>query len=396
MISGGKMAINSVGVLTIIGIFFFAAFGISAPLISLYLEELGASYSYISVILASSAAVSLLSNYIWGRLSDKLGRRKPLIVGGLLGLALVYELLSRVPSANWAGVVWILKGATDAAYMTPSLALMGDLLAGGGKRGQRMGTYRGLGSLAFALSALIGGRLADLYSLSSAMRFCALFYFLGAVCALALRESTASQSRTAEAVTTGETGEMGEGDGQPLPRLFLIGVFLWISSWAASVSMWPNFMAKLGYSKTVISSLWGFAAFVEAPTMRVVGSFSDLIGRVPLLTAGAVGVTIVMTGYILLARILPALVGVQVIRGLTYASYTASAMTFATEWGERHNRGRDSGLFNAVMGAGQLVGLLVGGTLAEAMGFEFLFAACGVSGLLSAACFWGLRYRQRI
>jgi MFS family permease len=163
---------------------------------------------------------------------------------------------------------------------------------------------------------------------------------------------------------------------------------------AAAAAMWPNFMARLGYSKTAISSLWGAAALVEAPAMNLFGHFSDTVGRAPLLAAGGVGVMLVMAGYVTLARLLPALVGVQVLRGLAYASFTASAMTFAVEWGEERNRGRHTGLFNTASGGGQLLGLLFSGVIVQRAGFELLFALCGLCALFSGVCFAVLQYRH--
>ena len=128
--------------------------------------------------------------------------------------------------------------------------------------------------------------------------------------------------------------------------------------------------------------------------MRLCCNLSDVAGRAPLLVAGGVGVALVMLGYVVLARVLPALVGIQISRGLAYASYTTSAMTFAAEQGDQRTRGNNSGLFNATGGGGQLLGLLMGGMLAQARGFEFLFGVCAASALLSGVCFWMLRSRH--
>jgi MFS family permease len=181
------------------------------------------------------------------------------------------------------------------------------------------------------------------------------------------------------------------GEKRPLPKAFLAGVVLWIASWAAFTSMWPNFMDKLGYSKTAISSLWGLAALVEAPAMWLAGTASDVIGRVPLLVGGALGITLIMAGYILLSRWLPALMAVQTVRGVVYASYTPTTMTFASEWGDQQQRGGHTGLYYAVNGAGQLLGLFAGGRIVQAFHFETLFVVCAVAGCLSGLSFWLLR-----
>jgi len=382
------MAFNSIYLLSIIVILHFATIGVSSPLISLYLQELGASYDRIALILASFAATSLLTNYLWGWLSDKTGRRKPLIVAGLVGLVVAYAWLSQARTVEEAWWAWVLEGACRAAYLTPSLALMGDLLAMGNRRGRRMGLYRGLGSLAFAAAAVVGGRLADLYSLNVAFQVCVLFNGLAVIVALFLREAGPAARVTMAKVTMVAK--------RPLPRSFLAGVFLWIASWSAFTSMWPNFMDSLGYSKTAISSLWGLAALVEAPAMWLVGAVSDVIGRVPLLITGSMGIMVIMAGYILVSRWLPALMAVQTVRGVVYASYTPTTMTFASEWGNQEQRGGDTGLYYAVNGAGQLLGLFAGGRVVQAFQFETLFVICAVAGCLSGLCFWLLRReRQR-
>ena len=154
-------------------------------------------------------------------------------------------------------------------------------------------------------------------------------------------------------------------------------------------------MAQLGYSKSAISGLWGLAALTEAPSMLVVGRLSDLFGRAPLLAAGALGMVGVQLGYVLLAQIFAALLGVQLLRGFAYASYTTTAMTFAAEHGDRRTRGRNTGVFNAVSSAGNLLGLLMAGTMAQARGFNFMFVVFAGAMLLSALCFLQLGVQER-
>ena len=185
---------NAIRRLTVIVALVFAATGMSAPLITLYLEDLGSNYRDISFILASAGLVALLGNYVWGRVSDRIGRRKPLIVVGLLGASLAYIVLTlvRAPGMAWAARLW--EAAALAAYGTASLALMGDLLGGvdeARRRGLRMGIYRGIGSLAFAAGAVIGGPLADAYSLRAMLAACAGLYALAGIAALGLIEPAA-------------------------------------------------------------------------------------------------------------------------------------------------------------------------------------------------------------
>ncbi|MBX2999031.1 MAG: MFS transporter [Caldilineaceae bacterium] len=370
--------------LTLIFGLVYVTIGVGSPLMTLYLEELGASYARISLMMTTVAATALVSNYYWGRLSDRVGRRKPFLIGALIALIFSYTALSRVPNATWAWPILVINGAALAAYTTPSLALIGDLLADSPNRGRQMGIYRGIASLTFAIGAVTGGRIADATSIATALAICAGFYAAALLVTFLLGEAKAVQKQI-EATTTPIPAE------ERVPKLFLAGVALWIAGIGAAISMWPNYMSSLGYSKSTISALWGWAALWEVPGMVLVGHLSDLFGRVPLLAAGGLGIGLVLTGYIVLSSFLPGLIGVQFLRGFAYASYTASAMTFAAEWGSARSRGHNSGIYNAATGGGQLLGTLMGGTLAQLFGFQALFAVCACLSVASALCFWQLR-----
>ncbi len=402
--------------LTVIIAMVFGAFGMSGPLMTLYLASLGADYRHISLILASAAAVGLVGNTVWGRISDRIGRRKPLIVGGLAGAALAYALLSRVTTSELAWAVRLWESLALAAYVTTSLALMGDLLArqqqiggqAGGQRGQGMGTYRGIGSLAFAACSVIGGSVADAFSLRLTLTLCAGLYALAALVALTLQEPKGAREQGSRGAGAGRAGRVDpaevrdQGPGsrdresgdrpltpvRGLPWLFLAGVTLFSAAWYAQASLWPIFMATLGYSKTAISSLWGLAALVEAPSMRLIGQLSDAMDRVPLMAASGLGAVILIGGYILLARWLAPLLGLQVLRGVIFASHTTTTMIFAAEAGDQYTRGRHVGLYNAAIGGGQLLGLTMSGIVAQASGFDVMFGVCAALALLGGVCFW--------
>lgn len=392
---------NSIRLLTLISAIFFVAIGISSPLITLYLQSLGANYAQISLILASVTITMFFANYGWGWLSDRLGRRKPLLITGLVILSAAFFLLSRVPNGNYAWAARIFEGVGGAAYSTLSLALMGDLLESERQKGRSMGVFRGIGSFGFAIGAIIGGRLADATSIAQTLMVCSGLYLVAALVALAIQEVRPALQTVPQSTPTPPIQNPGSPLGpkiptwQPLPLFFLAGVILWTSAHSASASMWPNYMQSLGYSKTASSSLWGLAAFIEFPAMYVAGMLSDVIGRAPLLMAGGFFISLTNLGYLLLAGIFPLLLGIQVVRGFGFGSYTTTAMTFATEHSAQQNRGSKSGIYNMVATAGSLMGSFLGGTLVQAFGFQFLYGVCASLALGAAICFLLLRYRTR-
>src|SRR5690349_19987669 len=76
---------------------------IYSPLLSVYIEGLGAGTADIAIMLATFQLTSLLSQSWWGAWSDGLGRRKPLVSFGTAGLALAY--LGIAASRHWSWLI---------------------------------------------------------------------------------------------------------------------------------------------------------------------------------------------------------------------------------------------------------------------------------------------------
>src|SRR5262245_22368215 len=143
----------------------YLANGLWSPLLAVYTRSLGAETAQIGLVLAAYQASNLASQYWWGRFSDRLGRRKPLLLVGTAGLALAYLGIASARSYGWLFAARVLEGVAMSAYSTGSLALIGDVLEDQSGRGRLMGIYRTFGSLAFSISALTGGWLADSFSM---------------------------------------------------------------------------------------------------------------------------------------------------------------------------------------------------------------------------------------
>src|SRR5262245_56717373 len=149
----------------LIGVSFlvYLATGLWSPLLAVYTRSLGADTAQIGLVLATFQATSLASQYWWGRLSDRVGRRKaPLLIATACRGAAFLGIAS-VGYFGWLFAARALEGVALAAYSTGSLALIGDLLEDQAGRGRLMGTYRMFGSLAFSIAALSGGWLADTF-----------------------------------------------------------------------------------------------------------------------------------------------------------------------------------------------------------------------------------------
>jgi MFS family permease len=348
----------------------FLGRGLVGPLSSLYEEFLGANYFIIGLLSTLASLTRVLSSYYWGKQSDHLGRRKVFLVGGLAGGSIAAGLLALAPNYLYMIPLRIVWALTETAYQTSSLALMGDLLERRRGRGRRMGVFRGVGSLGFALMAFVAGSIADRTSLRIPFFLAAGLFAVTFLLALFVRETPSagrSQSPAGEEVLPDRivVSERRYPSVTPL----LLSAFLWSLAFNAILSVWPNYMVgHLGYTRTAMTQLWGLAALTEFPMMIIAGWLSDRVGRLPVLSASLLCWTGVFLGYAFIPTY-PWILAIQVGRGFSLSAFTATAMVYATEVTSQAERGRASGLYTAALGLGAMLGGTVGGTLTQLLGF---------------------------
>jgi MFS family permease len=397
--------------MTVISFVVFMSAGITGPVNSLYSESLGASYAAIGLLGTVASLTTILFSTVWGRGSDRLGRRKVFLVLGLATMAVNFGLSSIVPRFGYLYPLRIVGAIARSAYGTASLALVGDLLERQEKaRGRRMGTFRGLGSLGFGLMAFLSGTIADRLSLRAPFALAGGLLFVAWLISLRIKEPATDEAegrcpsfseslsllvgflsslwrdavaaagrmlgaaRLAVSGTRSEAGpdDASEADGAlrlPLAPL-LISSFLWALVTGAVYAVWANYMVhEVGYTQAAMSQLWSLASTSEFPLMIVAGWLSDRLGRLPMLCLGFLAWTLVFVGYVV-APVMPWIIFVQLTRGFAYSAFTATAMTYATEVRSRAQRGEVSGLYSASGGLGAILGAAVGGFQTQLMGFR--------------------------
>jgi MFS family permease len=118
------------------------------------------------LMLALFFAPFALLQYPFGALSDRVGRRLPILGGSAMyGLAVV--AVGRAPTVELAGAGMVLVGVLGALMAPATMALVTDL-APAGDRGAAMAGFNLFGSLGFLAGFLVGGTVADAYGFATA------------------------------------------------------------------------------------------------------------------------------------------------------------------------------------------------------------------------------------
>ncbi len=133
-------------------------FGIVIPLLPIYSEAYGASEIELGLLFSCFSLMQFVFAPIWGRLSDRIGR-KPVLVGGLFGTAGAYVLFALADSMTGLMLARLLAGFFGANISTAQ-AYIADVTEEK-DRAKGMGLIGAAFGLGFTLGPLIGGELAD-------------------------------------------------------------------------------------------------------------------------------------------------------------------------------------------------------------------------------------------
>ncbi len=130
-------------------------FGIIIPVMPFYVEEIGATPTQLGLLMAVYSVMQLLFAPMWGRVSDRIGR-KPVIMVGIFGLALSFFLMA-VSSTLWMlFAARVIGGFFSSANMPTVMAYVADITSEE-NRGKGMGIIGAAVGLGFVFGPALGG-----------------------------------------------------------------------------------------------------------------------------------------------------------------------------------------------------------------------------------------------
>ena len=132
-------------------------FGIVLPILPLYAEEFGASAFTATALVATFSAAQLVFSPVWGRVSDRVGR-KPVLVLSLVGTA-VGSLITGLAGSLWVLFLGRLLDGVSGASVSVAQAAVADV-APPEQRAKLLGLLGAAFGLGFVAGPAIGGLAA--------------------------------------------------------------------------------------------------------------------------------------------------------------------------------------------------------------------------------------------
>ena len=132
-------------------------FGVIIPLLPFFGEHFGASPAQVGLLMAAYSFTQFLAAPLWGRLSDRIGRR-PVLIASLTGAVGAYVWLGFADSL-WMLFAARLAGGAMAGNISTAFAYVADI-TGPSNRAKGMGMVGAAFGLGFIFGPAIGGILA--------------------------------------------------------------------------------------------------------------------------------------------------------------------------------------------------------------------------------------------
>jgi MFS family permease len=333
-------------------------------------------------------------NLVAGRLGDRYGRRRVLLLGWLAGLP-VPLLVMAAPSWSWIVVANVLLAVNQGLAWSTTVLMKIDLV-GPERRGLAMGLNEFAGYLAVAFSALATGYVAQAYGLRPEPFYLGIA-FAGAGLALSVlfvRETAPHAALEARLHASPASADPPRGG---LARVFALTSWrdpaLFSASQAGLVNnlndgvawgLFPLFFASAGLDVARIGVLSFMYPAVWGSLQLLTGALSDRVGRKWLIAGGMAIQAVALTG-VAVAGGFSGWIAATALLGLGTAMVYPTLLAAVGDVAHPSWRGSAIGVYRFWRDSGYAVGALLAGVLADRFGMAAAILAVAGLTLLSGA-----------
>lgn len=344
------------------------------PLLPLFLSTvLGANASFIGAIEGTAESIAALLKLASGWWSDKVKKRKPLVVIGY-GIATIARPFTAIAqSAAQVLAIRVTDRVGKGIRTAPRDALLADSTSEE-SRGRAFGFHAAMDNagavlgplIAFFLLRELDFSLRNVFWLAAVPGVLAFIVLVIAVKEVEHKESSASSS-TAHIDTKQKLG------GRFWYYIGIVFLFTLGNSTDAFLLLRAN---QLGIAVALAPILWAFLNLIKAALGTWGGSLSDRFGRKPLIIAGWTVYALVYLGFAMATKQWHAW-ALFASYGLFYAFTEGTEKAFVADLIPKARRGAAFGWYNLAIGLGALPASLIFGAIWDRAGAHaaFLFGA---------------------
>jgi len=351
-------------------------FGMLIPLVPYMAERFGARTEVVTAIMGSYSLCQLLAAPVWGRLSDRYGRR-PILMSSLSGACISYVILGLADGLVWLLIARMLAGCM-AGNLAAAFAYASDVSTPP-ERAKALGLVGAAIGIGFMLGLPIGGVLAGEDPQHANFLLPALASISTSLLALALVKFALPESRSEQHLRE-STHPLRLLRQRPLLRLIALAALLVTCANGVLESIfavWALHRFGLG-PRTVGLALFVLAAVAVLMQGALVRVLVPRLGEVRL---GALGASAYAIGLITVAAAgahLALIAAGLALCGVGSGAFNPSASALASRQAGAGDRGAVMGTYQSSTSLARVIGPFIAGPIYAALGPDapFLAGAC--------------------
>lgn len=353
---------------------FFAGLGLFHPLFPLYLTSHGVAPDDALRILAIFPLAGIVSPPLVGLAADLLRARAWLLRGATLLCALAIGALAAAP-----GAVGLVAVTMFYAFLRAPITALADTVAyrTAEQTGGTYGQLRAFGSAGFMVAVLIGGALAEGLGWPAVMLATGACYACGVVAAFLLpAPPTERRPRLLPAyVALLSRRELW---------LFLATIVVSQVANSAYDSCYSLHLVHLGHGERFVALAWSIGVAAEIVVLSFSRRLLALLGPERLMVAAFATASVrwlLISG----ATAPGAILGLQLLHGITFPLFWMPAVILAQRLAPRELSTAAQGLLSAAVGTGAVIGMTLAGPILRDAGSERLFTYSAIVAVVATA-----------
>ena len=355
--------------------------GIVSPLMPIFAKNLGATGIWLGLIFAGFSLSRGIFMPIIGKISDRNGRKKYIVVGLFLYsiISLLYLLAHNVYSLT---IIRIIHGFASAMVIPIAMAYIGET-AKEGKEGSTMGTFSVALFLGMGAGPFLGGILNDAFGISS------VFYAMSCLTAASFlitlfllpdiknsNEATNKKSVSFKNIIKNNT----------IKGLLLFRAINAMGR-GGVMSFLPIFASKIHITPSQIGTIISVNIFLTALLQRPFGKLADKYNKLYLVLIGStIGALALLC--VALSSNFWMLMFIGSFMGIGGAISMPAATAITVKLGQSVGMGTSMGLFNTAMSIGMIVAPLISGIIMDTLGLSYIFIVAGLISLFGTFVFY--------
>ena len=362
--------------------------GVQSPIFSLFATSLGASLGTLGLVTSVLGLSRLASAVPAGLVSDRFGP-KTVLVAGMVLYAVSFVAYAASPAPAWLVVPRILQAVAMVSTFPTGIAYIADVIEER-DRAAAIGIYTAAMGSGFAVGPLIGTWVGSTAGYPAAYLVGAAIAIVGAVYGLlrlAGKKKAPAGATPRRFVDRSALGLLARHPA--IVMACVANIAMTISQTGAVFTYFPVYARSAGIGTLTIGTIFAWRALASATGRVPMGPLSS---RLPatwtlalvLLVESAIDFSMAHTSSPVVLTLL------LVLEGIGFGIFLVSSQAAVAAAGAAASRGAAVGIFWMAGAAGEVIGLVFLGAVAQAFGLIAVFGAVAATSFLSCLAVVGL------